>query len=157
MKSVITLIFKYSGILFVLLLLIYWLLFDDPEIKIMGAKLSIVGLLIVISGISIFLVAQKEVLRAASATSISRLVFICAIIGLIAETFFQIVRIISFSDNRIYYYLTGVLGSALMFAVLAFFIAFQLKTHRTGMLVILIISFLLICKAVIYVFPSLIS
>ena len=138
-------VFQSSGILFLLLLAEWWLLylspFNVPE-HIPDTSIHIGGLLLGLT-ISFLLIRQmKSLLVFAPSLSIMNLTVIGSLTVFIAEVFFQSIRQFSLDRDartHIYYFVLGTLGVSLFSAVIALLIAFQLKTRRTGLLVLFII------------------
>ncbi len=153
MKPIAFPILKYGGILFLLFVIIYLLSFYIPE-YISPTKIRTNGLLIVCVSLALLIVAQKDILKFNFSTSITKLTFVGTAIVLIAEAAFQIIRVFSFSENRIYHFLSGVFASVIFFSIISFLIAFQLKTKRTGMLILFTIIFLFVLKGFLYLVPS---
>ncbi len=153
MKPITFLIIKYSGILFLSFVIIYVLTFYIPE-YIPTTKIKVNGLLIVCVSVALLIFAQKGILKLDSSTGIIRLTLVGAAIILIAETGFQIIRVFSFDDNKVYHFLSGVIATVAFFSIISLFVAFQLKTKRTGLLILFIIVFLFVLKGFLYLFPS---
>jgi hypothetical protein len=141
-------VFHSTGILFLLLLAEWWLLylspFNIPE-HIPNTQIHIGGLLLVITIIFLLIIQMKSLLTSTPAASILKLTLIGTLTVFIAEVFFQFIRQLSLDSDiqtHIYYFLLGTFGVSLFSAVIAALIAFQLKTKRTNLLLLFIVIIL---------------
>jgi len=159
MKPVAIIIAKYSGILFIWLLLLWWALFlspiDIPEF-IPHTPVRIYGLLIFAFTLTILIFAQKEALKKMPALNVGRLVLIGAAICFIKEIFFQFILSFTEPSDKLLYFIKGTISTTVFCAFLSFFVAFQLKTKKTNLLVLIIIGCLILFRVLTAAFPSLI-
>jgi len=100
------------------------------------------------------ILSQKELLKKTPTLSVVNLTLLGTTICFINEVIFHF--ILSFTDevSRLFYFVEGVTTTTTLCAVLSFFVAFQLKTKRTGKLVLFIAVFLILFKGLTLVFPS---
>jgi hypothetical protein len=154
-------IFKFSAILLAGLLFNFWLQFlapfDLPE-SIPNTPIRIAGILLFVITILVLIYALKTLLRKDETTSISRLTLSGMSICLLAEIVFQSLRQFTFIDystaERILYFLMGIIGVTLFGTILSFFIAYQLKTGNTRMLIAMIAIFLAIMNMIRFLIPG---
>jgi hypothetical protein len=143
MKPVITLIIKYSLILSVTLIAIWWLLFFSPfgiPEYIPGTPIKFNGALMSIAIIATSIGIEKEFIRLQPNVSFIRLALAGTIISFVSEMIFKIVSSIATNDNTFYSFLRGVFVITIFGAIISSLIAFQLKTKRTGQLILIIIT-----------------
>jgi hypothetical protein len=153
-------IFKYSFILSIGLLFEWWLIWYSPltipelipmtPIKIDGLLLG--GLLL-----TVLIFAQKRFLQANPDTTILKLTIYGTSICFFAEFIFQGLRQFFISadtlNERIHYFFLGTIAVSIFGAVLSFLISFQLKTKKTGQLILLIITFIIAFNIFKHFFP----
>ena len=160
MKPVAIIIAKYSGILFVWLLLLWWALFfspiDVPE-YIPYTPVGIYGLLIVTFTLTILIFAQKEALRKMPALNVGRLVLIGTAICFIKDVFFQFILTFTETSDKLHYFIKGTISTTIFGAAFSFFVAFQLKTKKTNRLVLIIIGCLILFKVLTMIFPGILK
>jgi len=101
--------------------------------------------------------AEKSFLKANGDITIAKLTLLGATVCFIAETQFQWIRIQTFDENRLYLYLRGITTNGIFFFVLAFLIAFQLKTKRSGLVTLFVIVIFILFKIALYFFPEISS
>jgi hypothetical protein len=159
-----TTLIKYSSVLLVALLIQWWLFLYAPlnlPKYIPSTPFRLEGLLLFVTILLILISSQKEFLRQRPSISIYRLTTLGTIICLISETLFQAMRQPFLNteelNERLQYFLTGVIGVSIFAAILSFFVAFQLKTRRTFHLVLMIISFIILLNLIKYFFPTLVG
>jgi hypothetical protein len=157
MKPTTIIITKYSAILFIWVLLLWWALFlspfDVPE-YIPHTPIKIYGLAFTAFILTILILSHKEALRKIPSLSIARLVLIGTAICFIMELLFQFTQSFTLSSDKLRYFISGVTFTTIFGAILSFLIAFQLKTKRTNLLLLFIVIFFLLFKALTIVFPS---
>jgi len=104
--------------------------------------------------LTVLILSQKELLKKTPTLSVVNLTLLGTTICFINEVIFHF--ILSFTDevSRLFYFVEGVTTTTTLCAVLSFFVAFQLKTKRTGKLVLFIAVFLILFKGLTLVFPS---
>jgi hypothetical protein len=158
MKPIAIIVAKYSVVLFIWLLLLWWALFyspiDVPE-YIPHTPIKVFGLAFFAFTLTILILSQKEALRKVPALSMVKLVFIGTAICFFREVLFQIVLSFTFKSDKFYHFVTALVASTILCAVLSFFVAFQLKTKKTGLLVLFIILALVLFRVLMAIFPSL--
>ena len=155
-------IFKYGFFLLLALFAHFWIFYYSswnlPEV-IPGTPIKISGLLLVGVILTILILAEKNFLKKHPDQTIFNLTILGSAICFFAEFIFQSFRQAfimadTFSD-RLYFFLLGTIGISIFGAAFSFLIAFQLKTKRTGQLVLLIIGLCVIVNIVKYLFPNL--
>ena len=127
---------------------------DVPE-YIPHTPIKILGFLFCGFMLTILIISQKEALEKDSALRIVNLVCIGTAICFIMEVFFQLVQSFTNDVNKLHYFISGVVSTTIFGAILSFFVAFQLKTKRTGRLVLFIFILLVLFKILIMAFPML--
>ncbi|HEY8931606.1 MAG TPA: hypothetical protein VIM55_20560 [Mucilaginibacter sp.] len=144
MKSLpLKIIAKFTFVLLGLLLTIWWLLFFtsiDLPTYIPHTPININGLLIIASIITILISALKRILKTKAGATVFDLFISGALISILAEGIFQIIKgmILIKEENDVS--LVGLSGVALIEIILSFLIAFQIKTKKTGMLILFIVT-----------------
>jgi hypothetical protein len=160
MKPVAIIIAKYSGILFIWLLLLWLALFyspiDIPE-SIPYTHIKIYGLLIVAFTLTIIIFAEKETLRKMPVLNVGRLVLIGTAICFIKDVLFQFVLSFTETSDKLHYFIIGTISSTIFGAVFSFFVAFQLKTKKTNSLVLIIIGCLIMFRVLTMIFPGIVT
>lgn len=153
------LIAKYSSLLSLIFAIKYTVLqhFLDYNIdELFNFPLS--GLLIILTLIFVFVLFQKTILKRHNYRTLN-LVLLCFVVCFIAETVFQTIRLFFILNYDLRtgfpFFLKGTLGVSFMGAIIAFFVAYQLKTRKTSHLVGYIILFLIIISVITYLFPNL--
>ncbi|OCX50841.1 hypothetical protein BEL04_19125 [Mucilaginibacter sp. PPCGB 2223] len=156
-KLFIPIILKYSCILLLSKLIIFWLFdyssFDIPE-HIPYTPIMLRGVLIFVLVLSILIFSEKVALKKDATINIAELTMVGVLTILIADVIFQMVRVATFDSNRLYLYLNGLLSLPIMVVEISFFTAFQLKTRKTERLLLYIGIYLLIAKGFTMVFPQ---
>jgi hypothetical protein len=157
MKPATIIITKYSIILFIWVLLLWWALFlsplDVPE-YIPYTPIKIYGLTFTAFILTILILSHKEALRKIPSLSIARLVLIGTSICFIMELLFQFTQSFTLTSDKLRYFISGVTITTIYGAILSFLIAFQLKTKRTNLLLLFIVIIFLLFKVLTKVFPS---
>jgi hypothetical protein len=157
MKPATIIITKYSVILFIWVLLLWWALFlspfDVPE-YIPYTPIKIYGLAFTAFILTILILSHKEALRKIPGLSISGLIFIGTAICFIMELLFQFTQSFTLTSDKLRYFVSGVKITTIYGAILSFLIAFQLKTKRTNLLLLFIVIIFLLFKVLTMVFPS---
>ena len=146
MKKIIA---KFSGGLLLALLFQWWLLFFSPfniPKYIPNTPINILGLLILLSILVTLIFLNKRIMQLNKSISVFHLVLIGTFVCFLAETIFQIVRQptlqVETVGERIKYFLHGVIGVTALSVAISFFVAFQIKTKRTMLLLMFIGIFL---------------
>ncbi|WP_423737172.1 hypothetical protein [Chitinophaga caseinilytica] len=156
------LILKYSLITLAGLLVQWWLFFFAPFAipeRIPSTPINIHGVFLIGYLVLILILFQKRLLRAAPDRGIGYLTLQGALMAFWAELAFQLIRmptlVAETFGERVYYCGRGTIMVSAFAAVLSFLVAFQLKTKRTGWLILLIIGVLLLVALLKQVFPGL--
>lgn len=158
MKPFLTIILKYSLILFVIITTSFWLFgYSDNNLPqyIPHTPIRINGAVIAFSFLTIIILAQKEVLRSQPDVGIKKLMFISSLIVAIAEISFQPIRASTFEDNKFHEFLYGFAGSTVISIILSFFAAYQLKTKKSGLLILFFLILTVVFSVLKYFYPSL--
>jgi len=157
MKPIAIIVAKYSVLLFVWLLLLWWALFyspiDVPE-YIPHTPIKIFGFAFCAFTLTILILSQKEALRKLPDLKIVHLTLTGAAICFFMDVCFQLVLSFTFTSDKLRHFISAVGVSTILGAVLSFFVAFQLKTKKTGLLILFIIAGLALFKILMIVFPS---
>jgi len=158
MKPASITVLKYSGILLICVLTLWWTIFYSPfnipeyvpyiPVKVYGLFFS--GMVL-----TILIFAQKELIRNNQQFNTSSLTLYGAFICFIMEIIFQVILSFTNSSDKLYYFIRGVATSLALFSTLSFFVAFQLKTKNTKRLLLFIVIFLALFKGLTIVFPQL--
>jgi hypothetical protein len=145
-------IIKFSGLLVVLLLIEWWLLFFSNlpiPFLIPNTPINISGLLLIITIVSILIFLHKKAFSINSSFGIWKLTLFGTITCFFSEVIFQTARLPTLSADtwpeRIYYFLLGVASITFFGAIFSFLIAFQIKTRKTKLLLLFIALFLTLC------------
>ncbi|MBX3240190.1 MAG: hypothetical protein KIT80_02955 [Chitinophagaceae bacterium] len=139
----------FSGLLLIGLLFEWWLLdfsgLNIPE-HIPYTPINVSGFLLLVLLLTILIVFIKKLVRQDSSFSIFRLTLTGAIACFIAEFVFQFIKLLVENGNllkgRLIDFCAGVIGIAFLSTVLSFFVSYQVKTRKTGILLLLIILFM---------------
>ncbi len=97
---------------------------------------------------------QNAILKTNETANIAELTLWGSMVVAIAESIFHFILVYGFSDGEFYFFWTGALTMSIVGAVTSFLIAFQKKTKRTGTLIVMIIIFLILFKAILYMLPA---
>jgi hypothetical protein len=154
-------ILGYGSILLACLFLEWWLIFYSPlnlPDKIPKTPISINGLLLLGLILTILIIAEKRVLKINHDLNILQLTLFGTAICFFAELIFQALRqpflkADNFSEH-LYFYMMGTVGTSVFALAIAFLVAFQLKTKKTGQLLLLIVGLIIIINIVRYLFPT---
>lgn len=154
MKSI---ILKFSFILLLGLLVEWWLTQFSPlnlPANIPHTSIRISGLLLMALLISVLIIFQKTILQLQSEKTIFQLTMTGGLVCLIAEFFFQLIRQTTldadkFSD-RVFTFSRGTIGITIFGIIISFLVSFQLKTKKTGQLVLLIIGVIVLSNIILY-------
>ncbi len=155
-------IIKFILLLLAGQLISWWIIFfspfDIPD-KIPQTPIKIEGIILVGLLLTILIFAQKKFLKLQPETTITRLTLLGTIICFSSEVIFQTVRqptlIADTLHDHIYYFLLGTIGVSFFGTALSFLIAFQLKTKKTGQLILMIIGLMLFTNIIKFFFPTL--
>ncbi len=155
----IPIIIKYSVILLVALLIEWWVtslssLSIPDYFNIYKTPINVSGLFLIVILITTLRLVIKSVIKTDPDTSIYKLTLMGTIICFLSEVVFQIVRQFTLTTDRLYYFLLGTLGITVFGTVFSFFIAYQLKTKKTGHILLFIVGFIIIVNIIKYFFPS---
>ena len=138
---------KYIVILFIIQLIVWGLIYLPPvNLSQYNLKrpLNIEGMILMILFLTVLIKAQKESLKFNPGTSILDLTLVGIVICFISELLFQAIRQFTLTDNRLYYFIYSTLTVTALTSIISFFVAFQLKTKKTLVLVIMIVLFAII-------------
>nr|WP_067055514.1 hypothetical protein [Mucilaginibacter sp. L294] len=139
-KSVRSIIITWAVVLTLLEVIIWWVfnydVFNVP-IYVPFTPVKTYGFLFTVVLITIFIVFQKKLLALQPAITILKLVVLSTLIGCICEIFIQALRS-NLDKDGVWLFAKGVILVSLADAFIAFFIAYQLKTRKTGMLLLFI-------------------
>lgn len=152
---------KYTVLLLLGELLAWWILFhssmDIPE-YIPETPLKISGLIRMVLFVTILVFGQKEFLRAKPDIDIFKLTLLGTLICFTEAVFFHAANQIPLMgepfSTRMEFFLRNLLIITTFAAFLSFFVAFQLKTKKTNLLILMIIGFILLINLLQYLFPS---
>ncbi|WP_109700762.1 hypothetical protein [Chitinophaga deserti] len=154
-----SLIVRYTFILFATLLIKWWIFFFAPwdiPTHIPSTPMNIHGLAFIACIVAIFILFQRSVLKLLPGTSIWQLMLWSTVSFLLAEAIFQAVRVFTLADatgvEKVQFFVRGTVFTSLFAAAFAFLIAFQLKTKKTGQLLLLILAFLIIVYIINFLF-----
>ncbi|SDP17149.1 hypothetical protein SAMN05428975_0563 [Mucilaginibacter sp. OK268] len=158
MKPFHKIIIKYSLITFVAFIATWYVVFESPlnipeyipftPIKTNGAILCTIF-------ITVLIIAQKRLIKVQHDISIILLMLYSTWIFFIAECLFHGVMLIITVDYTLHEFLSGIITITLVNAALSFFVAFQLKTRRTGRLILFIIILTVLFNLLAHFFPNL--
>jgi hypothetical protein len=155
---------KYTLLLLVGQLILWWIFFLSPfniPETIPFTSLKIRGLMLIALLVTIVISALKKFLKTRPEITIIKLTLLGTIICFVSEIIFQMVRqltpIAETFNDRIYYFLLGVIAITTFGAVVSFLSSFQLKEKKTGQLIIMIAGLLLIVTLIKYITPTLIG
>lgn len=156
MKPVAIIIIKYSGILLIWILILWWAIFfspfNIPEL-IPHTPIKTYGLFFGTMILTTLIFAEKELLRNNAKLNIVTLTLIGTAICFTTEVIFQAILSSTDLSNKLYHYVKGVTSTTMLCVFFPFFIAFQLKTKRTGLLLLFIVIFLILFKLLTLAFP----
>lgn len=157
MKPATILIIKYSGILLVWVLILWWITFYSPisiPEFIPYTPIKLYGLLFFGFTLTILILAQKEFLAKIATLNVAKLTLLGAVICFINEVVFQLILSFTEVSDKLYYFIKGTIMTTVLWTALSFFVAFQLKTKRTGRLILFILIFAAIFKVLTMIFPA---
>ncbi len=158
MKPLYKIIIKYSLISFVAFLANWYILFGSPlnipeYIPLTPVKTN--GAILFAICITVIILAQKSLIKVQKDISIILLMLYSAGIFFIAECLFHSMMLIITIDYTLHEFLSGIIVITLFSTVLSFFVAFQLKTKRTGQLIIFFVILSILFNVLAYFFPNL--
>jgi len=152
----IPILLKCGTLLFIAISFLFWLdeysSFGLPEL-VPYTPIKLYGTLIIGFTITILIIGEKAILKKDASTNVWQLTLLGLIMFVIAEVPFQVIRAFSFDSDRIGHFLHGFVTNSIFMAFVSFFIAFQLKTKKTGKLILLIVGFAIVLKLLIELFP----
>jgi len=160
MKQVAIIVIKYSGILLISFVDLWWLMFlspfNIPEF-IPHTPIKIYGLFLTGFILTILILSEKELLKKNAALSIFNLTLIGTTICFINELIFHFILSLTEPSDKLRYFIDGVTSTTIFCAFLSFFVAFQLKTKRTERLVFFIFLFGVLFSLITKAFPTLVN
>jgi hypothetical protein len=143
-------LFKYFLILLAGYLLNWWVFHLAPfkiPIFVLG-KIRLDGLFLMIIMVITAIFSQKEILLLNNETGIGQLTLYGFLIGFFAEMVFQLIYLSTSTSmsntEKAYNFLRALVWLPLFATAIYFFVAFQFKTRRTGLLILIIVGFLLL-------------
>jgi hypothetical protein len=146
MKPLITIVFKYAGILLLSFVALWYILFSSPlniPKFIPHTPINIHGFLLITFTITILVLAQKEILRAYPQLNIAKLTSSGAAICFLSELFFHLFLGFIATSDRFYHFISEVTSMTIFCGIISFFVAFQLKTKRTKRFILFVSLFFL--------------
>lgn len=159
MKPFITIILKYSLILFILLLAEFWLFshgyINIPE-YIPHTPIKTGGIIICGIYLPTMIIALKSVLKTEPQIELLKLFFISFIISSVPDMLVQLIKANTY-DYDFFIFIKEFWITSLGFTAYDFLIAFQLKTKRTGILIALMFVLGILIKVIEYLFPTLLN
>ena len=157
-------IFKYGFVLLVGLFIQWWIIYFSPlnlPDNIPITPINIGGLLLIALIVTVLIFAQKRFLKSNPNSSILKLTLLSVIICFCSEVIFQAVRQLTMNGatiyERLHFFLSGVIGVTIFGIGLSFLVSFQIKTHKTGRLILFIVSFIIITDSIQYFYTKLVS
>jgi cytochrome bd-type quinol oxidase subunit 2 len=155
-------ILKYTALLLAGHLFNYWLLYYSPlnlPERIPHTPINIGGLFLIVLVITILIFFQKTVLKLDNQKTVLQLTVLGALVCFLSELLFQVLRFPTVAGDtlsqRIYYCIRGIIVVPLMCIIPSFFIAFQLKTKKTKLLLFMILIFFVLVGLLKNFYPSL--
>lgn len=155
-------ILKFSALLLIGHLFNYWLLYYSPlnlPERIPHTPINIGGLFLIVLTVAVLIFFQKTVLKLDNQKTVFQLTLLGAPVCFISELLFQALRfptvIADTLSQRIYYCIRGAIVVPLMCIIPSFFIAFQLKTKKTKLLLFGILIFFVLFGLLKNFYPSL--
>lgn len=152
-------ILKYSGFLLLGLLVEYWIVWHSPlniSQNIPRTTIKTEGLLLFVLFLSIIITVLNTFFKSHPNTSLLKLGTLGTVICFISLSIFHAVRQIFINadtlNDSVYYFLLGTIGVSTFGAILSFLVAFQIRTKKTGQLILLIIGMIILSNIVQYVF-----
>ena len=139
----------FTALLLLGLLFEWWLFYfsglDIPWF-IPNTTIDLRGLLLIILLLMVLVTFIKRTNRQETSTSIVKLTLAGTLVCFIAEFIFQCIKLLVTNEEpikaRLVDFSIGIIGTTLFAAAISFFISFQIKTKRTGTLLLFIIAFL---------------
>ena len=157
-KTLILTILKYAVILLLSYLITYAVVIYSPlniPEYIPYTPIKIYGLFLTGFSLAILIIALKGFLKKKPCLSLLKLMLIGTAIGFLNELAFQFFLSFTDANDKLYYYVKGVVNMSLIYTFLSFFIAFQLKTKRTDRLIFIIFALGILVQALNWLFPEL--
>jgi hypothetical protein len=144
-------IIKFSSILLISLLAEWWLTKYSPlhlPVYIPHTPIRISGLLLMALLVFVLIIFQKNFLRRYPEKTIFQLTITSGLICLLSEIIFQLIRQQTLDSNsfvdRINNVTRGTIGMTIFGAIISFLVAFQIKTKKTGQLILIIIGIMVL-------------
>lgn len=153
---------KYSGYLLLGLLIEYWIVWHSslnlPQ-NIPQTTIRIEGIFLLGVFLLVLILALHAFFKTGPNTSILKLTGVGTTICFISLGIFHAIRQFFINadtlDDRLYFYFLGTIGMSVFGAILSFLIAFQIKTRKTGQLILLIIGFTILSNVIQHIFSKL--
>jgi len=157
MKPITIIIAKYSAILFVWALLLWWALFYSPlhlPEYVPNTPVKLYGLAFSGFMLTILILSQKEALSKIPALSILKLFLIGTAICFVMEVMFQLMLSFTYTADKMSHFFRQVIVSTISGMVLSFFVAFQLKIRRIELTLLIIFPLVVIACVVVGYFSN---
>ena len=139
-----------------LFLIFNYLVFTIPS-NLPGTPINVRGAILGLFLIVVLIYFEKRLVRHEPETSIGELTLMAAMAELFSEAVVQLVRQFTYADfspaAHLYEYLHGVLVMVVMSAGIGFLIAYQLKTKKVVILLLLIAVFIALINVIYCLFP----
>jgi hypothetical protein len=157
MKPATIIILKYSGLLLFAFLIAWWFCFFSPfniPEYIPHTPIKIYGLILTALILTTLILSQKELLKENEIRSVINLTLLGTVINFVNELIFQFILSFTETSDKLYHFIMGTTTTTIFCAILSFFVAFQLKTKRTGRLIFYICVSLIAFKVLTILVPS---
>jgi hypothetical protein len=156
----VTTIAKYSVPLLIIMVAWNWLCFysdfNVPEF-LPYTPIKLYGLVFVVFTIAVLIIGEKALLKLEPNIGLWNLTILGLAICLSAEVEFQIFLSFTYDSDKIYHFIHAIIVTSFYDAAISFFVAFQLKTRRTKMLLLYIVTVLITFRGLLYLFPAIIK
>jgi hypothetical protein len=157
MNPLIIIVIKYSGILLIWTCILWWVTVLSP-IDVLEyiphTPIKLYGLLFFGFTLTILIIAQKEILEKNPTFKVVALTLLGALVCFIREVIFQFILSSTEKSDQLFLFVKRTTMMTAFDIILSFFVAFQLKTKRTGRLVLIIFIFIFAFKLLTIVFPT---
>ncbi len=157
MKPVTSIILKHAAMLILTNVLLFWLWFYSPfrlPRLISGTPINIHGIALVSIFVWVLIRQGKQIIKMQPAVNLVWLTASGTLTCFIAEIIIQLIRAFTSDTDKLLSFLLGVISMTIFCAFISFFVAYQLKTKNTRRLVVFIIGFMVLCKLLLQLFPS---
>jgi len=156
MKPVTKVAFASTILFIIIITALWWILFistlNIPEF-IPHTPIKLYGFCLIVVIITLFIITEKHLIKLQPEISIIKLTFIGATISFITEVVFQSILSTTLTSDKFYFFCSGVITATIFETIISFLIAFQLKAKKTGLLIVFIITFCLLCKMMMFFYP----